>query len=155
MRKGRRLAIDVGTVRIGLATCDQDGILATPLPAVKRESSQENPIEQISLIAKEHEVLEIIVGDPLSLSGSATKSTSDARAFAREIAAAVSVPVRLVDERLTTVSASNKLRQAGLNSKSSKDLIDSASAVEILEQALNFEKSTSLAPGKSLEEVDE
>jgi putative Holliday junction resolvase len=103
--------------------------------------------EAIATIAKELDAIEILVGDPISLSGTTTSSTKDAREFARQIAATITIPVRLVDERLTTVSAATKLRESGKSSRQAKQYIDSASAVEILEQALNFERSTGIAPG--------
>jgi putative Holliday junction resolvase len=92
-------------------------------------------------------VIEVYVGDPLSLSGSETASTKDAREFAVQLAELASVPVRLVDERLTTVTAYSKLRQSGKNAKAAKDLIDSASAVEILEQSLNISKQSGKPAG--------
>ena len=147
MRKGKRLAVDVGSVRIGLATCDPDGILASPMTALIRSDSVGLTGEAIVTIAKELDAIEILVGDPISLSGTTTSSTKDAREFARQIAATITIPVRLVDERLTTVSAATKLRESGKSSRQAKQYIDSASAVEILEQALNFERSTGIAPG--------
>jgi len=147
MRKGKRLAIDVGLVRIGLATCDPDGILSSPIPALQRGDSIGDVVQEIVNLATSLSVIEIIVGDPVSMSGGITESTKDAREVASQIASAISVPVRLVDERLTTVSAQAKLRQSGKDSRESKALIDSASAVEILEQALNSERSTGSAPG--------
>jgi putative Holliday junction resolvase len=98
-------------------------------------------------LISDHGVIEVFVGDPLSLSGSETESTKDARQFANQLAELTSVPVRLVDERLTTVTASSKLRLNGMNAKSSKGLIDSASAVEILEQALLIYKQSGKPAG--------
>lgn len=152
MRKGRRLAVDVGTVRIGLALCDSDGILASPLEAISRTSAV-NALEAIAELAAESDVIEIYVGDPLSLSGLETSSTADARDFAKSLSTVAKAPVRLVDERLTTVSAAAKLRQNGSDAKGSKALIDSASAVEILEQALRTEKATGNAPGFDVEDL--
>ena len=137
MDRGSRLAIDVGTVRIGLAVSDPDSILSTPLPALIRSKLLGETLQEILSLISDNGVIEVFVGDPLSLSGSETESTKDARQFANQLAELTSVPVRLVDERLTTVTASSKLRLNGLNAKAAKDLIDSASAVEILEQALN------------------
>jgi putative Holliday junction resolvase len=154
MRKGKRLAIDVGSVRIGLATCDSDGILSSPIAALSRSESSSESVQAIVNLVSELNVIEVLVGDPISLSGSTTSSTRDARQLAAEIASAISVPVRLVDERLTTVSAQAKLRQTGINSRDAKHLIDSASAVEILEQALNTERSTGKAPGVLAVEID-
>lgn len=147
MRTGRRLAVDVGKVRIGIAICDLEAILSSPLDAVARLSSASETVSSIAQIADTHGVIEVYVGDPLSLSGKETDSTNDARLFASELSKSLSVPVRMIDERLTTVSASAKLRASGINAKASKSIIDSASAVEILESALSYEKSSGLAPG--------
>jgi putative Holliday junction resolvase len=152
MRKGRRLAVDVGTVRIGLALCDSDGILASPIEAISRTSAL-NALEAIAELAAQSDVIEIYVGDPLSLSGLETISTADARGFAKALSTVAKAPVRLIDERLTTVSAAAKLRQNGSDAKGSKALIDSASAVEILEQALRTEKASGAAPGLNVEDL--
>ena len=140
MDRGVRLAIDVGSVRIGLAVCDPDGIVATPLTAVARSKVLSETIQEVLKLIIERGVKEVYVGDPLSLSGAVTASTRDARDFALQLARATTVAVRMIDERLTTVSASAKLRMNGKDSKQSKSLIDSASAVEILEQALSIYK---------------
>ena len=148
MKKGRRLAIDVGKVRIGLAVCDIEGILATPLSAIARSIPDDDSLNEIAAIADENQVIEVYVGDPIALSGGTTASTKDARDFAEKLAAWIDIPVRLVDERLTTVTASSKLRLSGKDSREAKSLIDSASAVEILEQVLLTIKSSQVEPGK-------
>lgn len=139
--------MDVGKVRIGIAICDTEAILASPLEAIARLSSATDTVASIAELVYTHGVIEVYVGDPLSLSGKETDSTNDARQVASELSKALSVPVRMIDERLTTVSAAAKLRASGINAKDSKLLIDSASAVEILESALSHEKSSGLAPG--------
>jgi putative holliday junction resolvase len=147
MRIGRRLAVDVGRVRLGVALCDQEGILASPLDAVSRSSVSSETVASLANLVDEHDVMEVYVGDPLSLSGKQSDSTSDARSLAAELSQAISIPVRLVDERFTTVTAATKLRASGISAKYSKSIIDSASAVEILESALSFEKISGVAPG--------
>jgi putative Holliday junction resolvase len=147
MERGSRLAIDVGTVRIGLAVSDPDSIVSTPLPALVRSKLLIESLKEILSLISENGVIEVYVGDPLSLSGVETASTQDARQFALQLAELTSVPVRLVDERLTTVTASSKLRLNGVNAKTAKGLIDSASAVEILEQALNVSKKSGRPAG--------
>jgi putative holliday junction resolvase len=154
MEKGRRLAIDVGTVRIGLAICDPDGILSSPLAALVRSDELSETLSVLSDLVTEHSAIEVYVGDPISLSGGQSSSTKDAREFAAKLAEIISVPVRLVDERLTTVTASAKLRVSGKDAKQSRSLIDSASAVEILEQALATLKVSGKAPGKIVEGSD-
>ena len=151
MRKGRRVAIDFGKSRIGLAACDRDGILASPLDAIAQSTESDGSIELVLREIAEIEPIEVYVGDPLSLSGSTTASTLDSRAFATQLAASISVPVFLVDERLTTVNASAKLRDSGINSRQARTLIDSASAVEILNFALESERSTGKVMGALVE----
>jgi putative Holliday junction resolvase len=147
MDRGSRLAIDVGTVRIGLAVSDPDSILSTPLPALIRSKLLGETLQEILSLITDNGVVEVFIGDPLSLSGSETESTKDARQFANQLAELTSVPVRLVDERLTTVTASAKLRLNGKNAMAAKSLVDSASAVEILEQALSISKQSGKPAG--------
>jgi putative Holliday junction resolvase len=154
MEKGRRLAIDVGTVRIGLAICDPDGILSSPLAALARSQDLSETLQIVSDLVTEHNAIEVYVGDPISLSGGQSASTRDAREFAEKLADLISAPIRLVDERLTTVTASAKLRDSGKDARQSKSLIDSASAVEILEQALATLRVSGKAPGRQVEGSD-
>lgn len=144
MRAGVRLGIDVGTVRVGVARSDLHGILATPVETVARGAGD---LERILALCAELEVTEIIVGHPLALSGNPTASTADAVGFARRIAAAVTTPVRLVDERLSTVSAQAAVRASGKTTKQSRSVIDQVAAVIILQHALDFERARALPPG--------
>ncbi|MEG0027884.1 MAG: Holliday junction resolvase RuvX [Aurantimicrobium sp.] len=150
MRSGVRVGIDIGTVRIGVARSDRDGYLATPVETVDRGS--ENPIGQLVSLIAELEAIEVIVGLPLSLNGSHTASTEDALVMARELAQNASVPVRLVDERLTTVSAHSALRAAGKKQKQTRSVIDQVAAVMILQHALDSERSSGNLPGKDISE---
>jgi putative holliday junction resolvase len=146
MRSGRRLGVDVGRARIGVAVCDRDGLLATPVETVQRDDATD--VRRILELAEEYDVLEVVVGLPLSMSGDDTPSTADARAFAERLAA--HRPVRLVDERLSTVTAQRGLHQAGRNTKKSRAMIDQAAAVIILQHALDHERASSAAPGATL-----
>jgi len=146
MRSGRRLGVDVGRARIGIAVCDRDGLLATPVETVRRDDKTD--VGRILAIADEYDVLEIVVGLPLSMSGDDTASTADARSFADRLAR--HRPVRLVDERLSTVTAQRGLHQAGRNTKKSRAVIDQAAAVIILQHALDHERASSAAPGATL-----
>lgn len=150
MRSGVRVGIDIGTARIGVARSDRDGYLATPVETVDRGS--ENPIGQLVSVIAELEAIEVIVGLPLSLNGSHTASTEDALVMARELAQNASVPVRLVDERLTTVSAHSALRAAGKKQKQTRSVIDQVAAVMILQHALDSERSSGNLPGKDISE---
>jgi putative holliday junction resolvase len=122
MDRGSRLAIDVGTVRIGLAVSDPDSILSTPLPALIRSKLLTETLHEILSLISDNGVIEVYVGDPLSLSGEETASTQDARQLANQLAELTSVPVRLVDERLTTVTASCQASTQRLECQSSQVL---------------------------------
>lgn len=153
LRPGRRLAVDVGKARIGIAISDHHAILASPLATVARTTELSNCIDEIiSLAAKEGELLEIYVGLPLNLQGLATESTQDGVQFAQELAARVSVKVLLIDERLTTSVANSQLLAIGKSQKSARSTIDQMAAVAILEYALSVEKNSGLVPGLSLTE---
>jgi putative Holliday junction resolvase len=119
-------------------------MLATPLETVKRGRGD---IARIGAIVSELEALEVIVGLPLSLSGSRTASTEDAVGFAQRLAKAVSVPVRMIDERLSTVSAQSSMHASGRTTKSSRGQIDQAAATVILQQALDVERASEAPPG--------
>ncbi|MDQ1127305.1 putative holliday junction resolvase [Microbacterium sp. LKL04] len=146
-RRGIRLGIDVGRARVGVARCDPDGMLAVPVETVPRS---ETSVARIVEIAREYDPIEILVGLPISLGGSETASTTDAREFATELSAAVDVPIRLVDERLSTVSANAVLRQNGRSQKSSRRIVDQIAAVVLLQQAIDVEKSTGNPAGAAL-----
>lgn len=152
MRVGVRLGIDVGTVRIGVARSDAHGMLATPVETVARGSDDR---QRLLEIASELSVMEIVVGLPLALSGRETASTDDARGFAEELAALTEIPVRLVDERLSTVSANSAMRASGRTQKQSRPIIDQVAAVIILQNALDHERSGHSLPGSIVNPPDE
>lgn len=143
-RRGVRLGIDVGRARVGVARCDPDGLLATPVETVPRD---DDTVARLATLAEEHSAVEVLVGLPLNLRGEDTPSTTDAREFAQALAAASGVPVRLVDERLSTVTAHAALRSSGRSQRSSRSIVDQVAAVVLLQQALDVEKSTGHPPG--------
>jgi putative pre-16S rRNA nuclease len=145
MRRGVRLAFDWGDARIGVAACDPDGVLAYPLRTVQ---AAEGEIAELVAVIAEYEPIEVLVGFPRSLSGGEGPAAARARERAVRLAASIRVPVRLVDERLTTVAASQRLREGGKRAKEQRELIDAAAAVAILEQALAFEQSQEKPPGE-------
>lgn len=156
MRTGVRLGIDVGKARIGLAASDPHGTLATPVRTVSRARGTAAgvvDVQEILAEAAEREAFELVVGLPLSLSGAETPSTQDAKDFAALLAVG-GVPVRLVDERLSTVSAQSALRASGRNSKQSRSVIDQAAAVVILQHALDAERASGAAPGRVLDPAE-
>ena len=152
MRVGVRLGVDVGTVRIGVARSDAHGMLATPVETIARGSDDR---QRLLEIAAELAVIEIVVGLPLALSGRETASTDDARGFADELAALTEIPVRLVDERLSTVSANAAIRSSGRTQKQSRPVIDQVAAVIILQHALDHERAGHSLPGSIVDSPDE
>jgi len=128
------MAIDVGTVRVGVAACDPDAIMAFPVATVTRDA---DAVANIAALAADRAAVEIFVGLPLHLSGDEGPSAVDARAFAAAIAERTGIPVRLVDERMSTVSASRNMREAGRSAKNQRSKIDQAAAVVILDTALD------------------
>lgn len=131
--RGRRLGVDVGTVRIGVAVSDPDAILATPVETVRRES-RGGHLRRLAELVDELQVVEVVVGLPRTLANRAGTSAQDAVALADALAVRLDpVPVRLADERLTTVSAARSLREAGVRAKDQRAKIDQAAAVAILQ----------------------
>jgi putative pre-16S rRNA nuclease len=152
LRHGVRLGVDVGTVRIGVAACDPDGVLAAPLETIQRATSDRSDLARIAALAGELHAVEVVVGLPLSLSGSAGAAAAAAREYAGELAGALApIPVRLVDERLSTVSAHGNLARAGLRSRARRDVVDQAAAVIILQSALDAERISGRPPGEPVE----
>lgn len=146
VRPGCRIGVDVGTVRIGVARCDPSGLLATPLETVAR-ASDGSDVARIAALVGEFDAVEVVVGLPLALSGRPTASTDDADTFARRLTAAVQVPVRMVDERLSTVTAQAGLKASGRTVKKSRAVVDQAAATVILQHALDAERTAGRPPG--------
>ena len=154
MLRGVRLAMDVGTVRIGVAKCDPDGMLAVPLETIV---AGEHAIARVIELIKHQRPIVVYVGNPISLKGQATASTDAAIEFAQALVAEVSrsldigaLSVRMIDERLSTVSAQRGLHEAGRTHKSSREVIDQAAASVILEHALESEKRQGTFVGREV-----
>jgi putative holliday junction resolvase len=142
-RATRVLGIDVGTVRVGLALSDPSGTLASPLETVRR-ARDESDLDRIAALVVEHEVSEVVVGEPRHLSGASGASARDASAYAQALAGRIGdVPVHLVDERLSTVTAAHSLREAGRDSRRQRSVIDQAAAVVILQHFLDSRRARS------------
>lgn len=152
MRIGKRYGVDVGKARIGLAESDDEGILATPVATVRVGASD---VRKIARIVRENDALEVIVGLPITMKGGEDSSTKRARRWARRLGWAIQpIPVRLFDERLSTVSAHKQLDEAERDRTERTDIIDQAAAVVILQTALDNERLTGIAPGELVEIVD-
>lgn len=151
MRRGRRIAIDVGDARIGVASCDPDGLIATPVETVPGRDAPAAR-RRIAQIVEEYEPIEVLVGLPRSLNGREGQAAVKARGFAQDVAKIISpVPVRLVDERMTTVTATQGLRASGVKAKKGRSVVDQAAAVVILQSALETERVSGKEPGESVE----
>ena len=144
MREGVRLAVDVGSVRVGVARSDPGGILASPLTVVRSGPGELDELARLAAGA-----IEVIVGLPTSLSGREGLAAAAARSFAAELAYRLApVPVRLVDERFTTTQAHDALRRGGKDSRARRDTIDAAAAAVLLQAALDTERATGHPPGQ-------
>lgn len=146
MRRGVRIGVDVGDVRIGVARSDPSGMIATPVETVARGRGD---LARLLAVATEEEAVEVVVGLPRSLSGGEGPAAAKVREFAARLAQTVApVPVRLCDERLSTVSAEAVLRGQGKKGQKRRAVVDQAAAVVILQNALETERSTGAAPGE-------
>lgn len=143
---GRRIGIDVGTVRIGVASSDRSAMLATPVETVYRvtafDDADGDDIDRLLEIIAEYQAVEVVVGMPRDLKGNGSRSVKHAVDIARRLRrrlhqAGHDVPVRMADERLTTVMATSALRAAGVSSRKSRPVIDQAAAVNILQTWLD------------------
>lgn len=144
-RRGKRIGVDVGGARVGIAQCDYDAILATPVATAHREK---NDFATVIELTHNADVLEVIVGLPLNMDGTRGKSAKEAIRWAKRLSRMIKpIPVRMFDERLSTVSAHSQLHEAGRKEISHRIVIDQVAAVIILENALNFERLTGRPPG--------
>jgi putative Holliday junction resolvase len=148
MRRGVRLGVDVGSVRVGVASSDPDGLIATPVETLRRGQGDQ---AALAALVAEREALEVIVGLPTSLRGQEGSAAAAARSYAHELATLLPCPVRLVDERFSTVTAQQHLRAGGRDTRRGRAVIDQAAAVIILQAALDQERQTGTTPGRLVE----
>jgi putative Holliday junction resolvase len=135
--KGVRIGVDVGTVRVGVAASDPDGVLASPVVTLTRDPRTGRDLDELAEIVRDRSAVEVVIGLPRHLSGREGASVQMARQYADELADRIApVPIRLVDERLTTVTAGRSLRASGVRGKASRAVIDQAAAVALLQSAL-------------------
>ncbi|HEY9415481.1 MAG TPA: Holliday junction resolvase RuvX [Pseudonocardia sp.] len=130
---GRRLGVDPGSVRVGVAVCDPGGLIATPLVTLERDQQGGSDLRRLADIVAEYEVVEVVVGLPRTLTGRHGPAAEAAVAYAGSLAGALDVPVRLVDERMTTVVATRVLAQRGVRGRKQRAVIDQAAATAILQ----------------------
>jgi len=143
-----RLGIDVGSVRIGVARSDPGGLLASPLGTVRRGAGD---LSELTRLVIQNEAMEIVVGLAVGLRGAEGKAAAEGREFAERLAGQIApLPVRLVDERFTTVLAHAALQRSGRDSKARRQAVDKAAAAVILQGALDAERSTGEPAGELL-----
>ncbi len=144
MQRGVRLGIDVGKVRVGVAKCDPDGILATPLVTLARDNEETDlptDISKISALVSEHEAVEVVLGLPVNLSGLEGPAAIHVRAYADKLAKVIApVPVLMSDERMSTVAATRRLSDRGVKGRRQRAVVDQAAAVEILQSWLDSQR---------------
>jgi putative holliday junction resolvase len=151
VREGVRLAVDVGSVRVGVARSDPGAFLATPLTVV---ASGRNELDELAKLTASAGAIEVIVGLPTSLSGQEGAAAAAARSFAADLARRLApLPVRLVDERFTTTEAHEALRRSGKDSRARRGIVDAAAAAVLLQAALDAERATGRPPGQLVTEV--
>jgi putative holliday junction resolvase len=144
--RGVRLGVDVGQVRIGVAKCDPDGILASPVVTVPRDQetgTDGTPKDMMELarLVTEHEATEVVVGLPVALNGREGVAAGHVRAYAERLGSVLApVPVRFTDERMSTVVASRRLSERGVKGKRQRAVVDQAAAVEILQGWLDAQR---------------
>ena len=148
MRSGVRLALDWGRARIGVAACDPSEILAHPVETVQND---QRALVRLAALAAEYQPIEIVFGLPKTLAGTESHAALALREAAARVQAHMGLPLRLVDERLSTAAASRQLHAAGRNTRRQRQVIDQAAAVAILTAALDTERTTGTAPGELLE----
>ena len=155
MRRGVRLGVDVGSVRVGLASSDPDGLIATPVETLARDERGGADLRRIAAEVDDRGVLEVLVGLPRSMSGVEGAAAALARRYAEQLQALLhsSVRVRLVDERLSTVAATRSLRESGVPGRKQRTKVDQAAAVVLLQGALDAERASGRPPGVEVEQV--
>jgi putative Holliday junction resolvase len=151
VRPGVRIGVDVGSVRVGVAASDPDGLLATPVETLTRERRSNADVDALAGLARERAAVEVVVGFPRSLSGGEGAAATTVRDYARLLAARLEIPVRLVDERLSTVQATRHLRVRGVAGRHQRAVIDQAAAVVVLQAALDAERAGGTPPGELVE----
>jgi putative Holliday junction resolvase len=149
------LGIDAGSVRIGVAVSDPDGILATPVETVMRDRRKgDKHVRRLATLVDDFHAVEAVVGLPRTLADRSGSAAQDAIGLADQLAARIApVPVRLADERLTTVAAQRSLREAGIRAKGQRKMIDQAAAVGILQNWLDQRRAALAAHGDFRDEV--
>lgn len=150
-RSGVRIGVDVGSARVGVAVSDPSGIFASPVETLRRDLEGGSDVTELARLVAEREAIEVVVGLPRLLSGEEGQAARLAREYAAGLARRLApTPVRLVDERLTTVAAHKRLRDSGVPGREQRAVVDQAAAVLILQSALDAEAVSGKPPGEVL-----
>jgi putative Holliday junction resolvase len=148
VRRGVRIGVDVGSVRVGVASCDPDGMVATPVETVRRDPGGAD-LSRIAALTVDRGAIEVVVGLPRTLADAEGQAAQAVRAYAGSLAAQVApCPVRLVDERLSTVTATRGMQAGGVSARKGRGTVDQAAAVVILQAALDAERGSGRPPGE-------
>lgn len=140
--RGVRVGVDVGSVRVGVAASDPDGLLAVPVTTLRRDPKRATDLEELAGIVRERQAVEVVVGLPKSLSGAQGAAVRVAQRYGDALARRIApVPVRFVDERLTTVTAHRRMAERGMRSRERRELVDQEAAVQILQHDLDTRRS--------------
>ena len=144
--QGVKLGVDVGTVRVGVAICDRDSILATPYKTLDRNTKKNSDVRFIVKLVQELGAVQVIVGLPRTMKGEERASAKMAVDYAQLLAdglsaLALEVPVNLVDERLSSVTAHRNLHEAGMSSRNHRKVVDQVAAAGILQHAIDMQKA--------------
>lgn len=151
MKQGVRIGVDVGSVRVGVAASDPSAAFAVPVDTLARDTAGGADLAAIQELVTEREAVAVVVGLPLLLSGEEGTAAQLARSYAAELALRVApVPVRLVDERLTTVDAHRRLRDSGVSGRGQRAVVDQAAAALILQAALDLESRSGVPAGETV-----
>ena len=143
---GARLGIDVGEARVGVAICDPDGRVATPFATIRRQRKPDNgavpsDMSELARLVADHEIVEVVVGLPITLAGAEGAAAAHARAYAARLAEVISpVPVTLADERMSTVLATRRLTEQGVRGRRRREVVDQLAAAEILQGWLDAQR---------------
>lgn len=141
-RRGVWLGVDVGTVRVGVARSDPNGVLASPLVTLKRDTAHESDLDQLAVLVTESEAVGVVIGLPRTLRGRDGPSAQLARDYGAELVKRIRpIPVEYVDERLTTVTAERTLSRSGVRGRARRAVVDQAAAAVILQQWLDSGRS--------------
>jgi putative Holliday junction resolvase len=155
VRRGVRLGVDVGSVRVGVAACDPSGLIATPVETIRRDVTHGSDLRRIVDLVAENAAIEVVIGAPTSLSGKRGPAFEAAHAYAVAVSRSIRpVPVRMVDERFSTVTAHQVLSESGVKGRRRKPVVDQVAAVVILQAALDAERASGRPPGSLIEGSD-